>query len=383
MRARGGGVAASDSEITRRIGLTREGMKVAGFQALIIFSQVILGEKAAVRYLSNYRLLTRKDYMVLPLSGDAMMVVPTTGQQRAAAAASWMDDVRCGDGTEGMIREVAEKLKSSGLERAKIGVVGLLGSVPHYDFELLRGALPQASFTDATAFLDGIRMTKSPEEIEMTRATSEIADRCYEKVVEVMRPGIDEREVMAEVHKLMTLEGVEDNLILTSKGRSFPCFISPPGPYRFNEGDHYVFSIEISGPSGYWSQVVRPMCLGTPSRAYERLFEVGKKALDAGIARLKPGERAGVVAKAVADEVRKEGFATGVWCGHAMGMDLGDGLGLSEDNPVELREGAVITLHPHIISSDGKEGLLMGDTYAVREGGGENLSRTVCEMKRL
>ena len=91
-------------------------------------------------------------------------------------------------------------------------------------------------------------------------------------LLDILRPGIDEREVMAEINKLLTLKGVEDTLILTSKGRSFPCFIAPPGPYIFKDGDHYVFSIEISGPGGYWSQIVRPLCLGKASSQYERII---------------------------------------------------------------------------------------------------------------
>lgn len=376
-------MTASNTEITRRITVIREGMKDAGLDGLIVFSQILLGEKAAIRYISNYRLLTRKAYIVLPLAGEPMLALPTSGQQGAARKVSWIKDVRCGAETTGVVREVADKLKSSGLAGGKIGIVGLSTSLPAYDYELLRGELPEARFTDANGLLDFVRMAKSAEEIEMTRATTEIADRAYEKVLETIRPGVNEWQVMGEVHKLLILEGVEDNLILSARGRSFPGFITPPEPYVFAEGDHYTFSIEIAGPSGYWSQVVRPMCLGKPSESYVCIFEVGSRALRAGAALLKPGVSAGAVARAIVASVKGEGFQTGLWCGHAMGMDLGDGLGLFEDNETLLRDGAVITLHPHIMSPDGKEGLLMGDTYVVREKGGENLSRTLCELKSL
>ena len=102
----------SDKEIARRIGAIREKMRDKGLQALIVFSQVILGEKGAVRYISDYRLLTRKDYLVLPLSGDPMLIVPTLGQKMSALQVSWIKDVRSGGETAGMIREVAEKIKS-------------------------------------------------------------------------------------------------------------------------------------------------------------------------------------------------------------------------------------------------------------------------------
>ena len=376
-------MAVSDKEIGRRIGAIKEGMIENGLQALIVFSQVVLGEKGAVRYISNYRLLTRKDYLVLPLIGDPVLIVPTLGQQISAMKASWIKDVRSGGETEGMIREVAEKLKRDGLEKETIGIVGLLSSMPHHDYELLKKELPEATFADSSTLLDGIRAVKSPEEIEMVRATTDIADTCYDLLLEIVRPGIDERGVMAEINKLLTLKGVEDTLILTSKGRSFPCFIAPPGPYVFQDGDHYVFSIEISGPSGYWSQIVRPLCLGKPSLQYQRMFEAGQKALERGVAELVPGKRVGDVVRIVYDEIKKAGFNSGLWCGHGMGMDLGDGLGLFENNHLELKDGMVITVHPHIMSQDGREGLLLGDTFVVREGGAENLSRTVCELKCL
>ncbi|HEX2964652.1 MAG TPA: Xaa-Pro peptidase family protein [Syntrophorhabdaceae bacterium] len=370
------------AEITRRVDAVKKEMRANGLQSLIIFSQVVLGDKAAVRYISDYRLLTRKDYLVLPLTGEPMLVVPTLGQKLSALQVSWIQDIRSGGDTGGMVREIAAKIRQDGHENAVIGIVGLSG-MPYEDYELLKNEFPQVLFTDATRLLNDIRAVKSTEEIEMIRTTTQIADASYELLIDLLRTGMDELEGFAEVNKLLTLKGVEDILILTSKGRAFPCFIAPPGPYVFKDGDHYVFSIEISGPGGYWSQIVRPLCLGKPSPSYERLFEVGKKALDAGVSRLVPGARLGDVARIISAEARDAGYNTGVWSGHGMGMDLGDGIGIFENSTFELKEGMVITIHPHIISGDGKEGLLLGDTYVITKNGAENLSRTKCELKCL
>ena len=92
-------MVVSDKEIARRLGVIKEAIIEKGLHALIVFSQVVLGEKAAVRYVSNYRLLTRKDYLVLPLSGDPMLVVPTLGQKLSALQVSWIQDVRSGGDT--------------------------------------------------------------------------------------------------------------------------------------------------------------------------------------------------------------------------------------------------------------------------------------------
>lgn len=376
-------MSASEREFKRRVSEIRKEMTSEGFDALVIFSSVLLGHKGACRYISNYRLMTRKQYLVLPMTGEPTIVVPTLGQEMRAREASWIKDVRSGGDTVGMVREVASALKSAHSGAGKIGIVNLATSLPFHDYQCLADALPGATFSDSTALLDRVRSTKSDEELEMVKETTELADRCYEKLLEVIRPGVDEQQVMAEIQRLLILGGAEETLILTAKGPSFTCFIGPPGPYRFAAGDHYCFSIELAGPSGYWSQVVRPLCLGSPAPSYERLFAIGKEVLDRAASRLIPGNRVGDVVSEVIAGVEKAGYSTGLWCGHGMGTDLGDGIDLVRNNRLELKSGMVITLHPHILSTDGSEGLLIGDTYVVADGGGRNLSRTTCELKSV
>ena len=87
-------MAASENEIRRRLDEIKSRMKEDGFDALVIFSQVQTGYAGAVRYVSNYHLTTRKEYLVLPLSGDPVLIIPTLGQQFNAKRHSWIKDVR-------------------------------------------------------------------------------------------------------------------------------------------------------------------------------------------------------------------------------------------------------------------------------------------------
>ncbi len=376
-------MAVSEKEIKRRIEAVREKMKLEDLQVLIVFSQVQTGYAGACRYLSNYHLTTRKEYILLPLEGDPVLFVPTLGQQHWAAASSWIKDVRnCGE-AEGMIREIAKVLKSTNMEKATIGIVGLTTNLPQHDFSLLIHALPHATYKDGTELFNSVRMKKSDEEVEMIRETTDIADQTYDRLLEILRPGTDERYIMAEVNTLLAGKGVEDVLILTAKGPTFPGYINHPGPYVFRSGDHYVWSVEISGPSGYWSQIVRPVFLEKTTARHQEMFDVAKAASEAAVSRLIPGRRIGELVAVVSDTVRKAGFRTGLWCGHGMGMDVGEAPPLFLESNLELQQGMVITIHPHVMTLDGKEGMFLGDTYVVRKDGAENLSRTRSELKRV
>jgi len=375
-------MAASEKEIRRRCDALRAKMEEEGLKALIVFSQVQTGYAGAVRYISNYHLTTRKEYLVFPLSGDPVLIVPTIGQQYYAKANSWIRDVRS-SGEEGAALEAGKVLKALKLDKEPIGIVGLKTTIPYEDYRQLAEELPGARWKDATRLMQEIRMVKSREELEMIRETAEMADRCYERMLEVLGPGTDEREVMSEVNKVLTGLGVEDILILTAKGPTFPGFINHPGTYTFRKGDHYIFSVEISGPSGYWTQIARPVCIGNTSAQYERMFEAAMAALDAGRANLTAGTRIGDLVQAVTEKVKERGFKTGLWCGHGMGLDVGESPPLFQESDLEFKEGMVITIHPHVMSPDGREGIFLGDTFYVEAQGPRNFSRTVSDLRRL
>jgi hypothetical protein len=65
-------MAASEKEIKRRCDVIREKMREAGLRALVVFSQVQLRYSGSVRYISNYHLPTRREYLVFPLEGDPL-----------------------------------------------------------------------------------------------------------------------------------------------------------------------------------------------------------------------------------------------------------------------------------------------------------------------
>jgi Xaa-Pro dipeptidase len=376
-------MAASEKEIGRRCDAIRESMKDEGLKSLVVFSQVQLRYSGSVRYLSNYHLPTRREYLVFPLDGDPVLILCTLGHLVNAKSSSWIKDVRHGGEIERMILEVARVLKMLRLENETIGIVGLSTTMPYSDYQLLANELPKAHLKDATKMFDEIRMVKSREEIDFIQETTDIADACYARLLEVLGAGKNELSVMGEVDKVLRERGVEDILILTAKGPSFQGFIDHPGPYTFREGDHYIFSVEISGPSGYWSQIVRPLCLGKTTPPYERLFNVGKAALEAAVSNLIPGKRIGELVLAVTERVKQEGFKTGIWCGHGMGMDVGEYPGLFQDSPLVLREGLVITIHPHVLSQDGKAGILVGDTFVVGKEKARRLSKTESDLNAL
>lgn len=374
-------MSASINEIRRRCNKLKEEMKKQGLKTLLIFSQVQLGYSGGVRYISNYHLTTRKEYLIFSTVADPVLIVPTLGQRYHAKSSSWIEDIRSGG--EEPISEVSRVLKTDAFRSESVGVVGLSATMPYEDFRTLKQCLPEVTFTDATSILEELRMIKSPEEIQLTQQTADIADHCYQKLLSILKVGENELEVMGHIHKFLKENGVEDILILTAKGPFFPGFIDHPTPYIFEKGDNYIFSLEISGPSGYWTQIIRPICFGYISDDYKRLFEVCRASLDIGASNLLPGETIGEIVEAISKYVNSKGYKMGLWCGHGMGLDVAESPGFFQDSKVKLRDGMVVTLHPHIMHTDGEKGIFLGDTFVVQEQGARNLSNTSCDRITL
>ena len=64
-----------------------------------------------------------------------------------------------------------------------------------------------------------------------------------------------------------------------------------------------------------------------------------------------------------------------------MGADLGDGMPITSECQVEIRENMVFTLHPNVVS--GEKGIFYGDTYLVTSNGAINLTAAYNESPYL
>jgi Xaa-Pro dipeptidase len=86
--------------------------------------------------------------------------------------------------------------------------VGLeLDVLPVALYERYRGLYPNASFLDATPLIRRVRMIKTHYEIHILQDAAGQADKVYRRAAEVIREGMTEVELAAELEHLSRLEG--------------------------------------------------------------------------------------------------------------------------------------------------------------------------------
>lgn len=263
-----------------------------------------------------------------------------------------------------MIGELCKRIAALPGAHPRVGVPSL-EEYPKFMVDALLAT--KAEIVDITDAFVTAKAPKAPYELQLIREASDLALSAFEQVIKFIEPGKTEKEVIGFAEGYLRAHGAEDLLIL-SRGEYPHSFINRPTFRRIGADDVFVFSVEIAGVYGYWTQIIRPIFLSKDSgqEAYDVLCKV-KEAIQAGVDQFRPGNRICDVARAINAVAEKHGLSQGVWSGHSMGIDLGDGYNIGEENQMEIVPNMILTFHPSLLNQNG-EGVLYADTFVSTEG---------------
>jgi Xaa-Pro dipeptidase len=238
------------------------------------------------------------------------------------------------------------------------------------------GALP----VSATADVEELRRVKTAEEIGYIKQACDLADRGYQRFVEVAEPGMREFELVAEVEAFLKENGAEDNFMLIASGGTEVVGMKPPTERKFQKGDSVTTELTPQ-VNGYYAQICRTLVLGDPSSDQIKAFEIFSEAQCAAQDLIKPGITAADAARAQNDVFRKYGYGeyTGAKYtrvrGHCLGLYPDETPPLLEDVDNVLKKDMVVIAHPNTyLPLSGY--MVFGDTLLVTENGNTRLNNT-------
>ena len=107
-----------------------------------------------------------------------------------------------------------EALRALGPMR-RIGIVGLAQVMKVEDYLALRDAFPDAEIVDARTPSSGVAPTRRPRRSRACASRCAIADACFDRLLEIARIGITEREIGAAMYERCYALGGEDPLFLS------------------------------------------------------------------------------------------------------------------------------------------------------------------------
>ncbi|HEY2986895.1 MAG TPA: M24 family metallopeptidase [Candidatus Binatia bacterium] len=377
----------SRQEMERRWSAVRAEMRKAKLDAVIgLPSQGHWDQFGAdTRYLTQIGGFQTEVGVVFPLEGEVTAVV------RGANEVEWwgmaqdsVEDIRPSRRSYG--EPVIQRLNE--IRAGRVGVIGLSGLVrapegvvPWGTYEKIRAALPQLHFENATDLMQKARSIKSAAEIAFIEKASAIISRAIDAMMELVRPGVPENFLIAELLKeIRRQEGEPITMLLFGAGGpEVPWAQRVPTARPLKAGDLVNTEVEAKY-GGYIAQALQPISLGPRPKELEQMFDVTFAVFQKMLRLLRPGLAFGDVVAFYQDEVKAAGYEPGeaLMHGRGLGEDAPMLWGAIRDFPEarsELKEGHVFILKPAARKGEMRDSIRAGDTVVIERNGARRLGK--------
>lgn len=223
----------------------------------------------------------------------------------------------------------------------------------------------------------GLRELKERWEVDNMVAAQRIAEKALDYVLGIIKPGLTEKELAAELEYQMALNGAEglafETICVSGANSSLPHGV--PSDKKIQNGDFVTMDFGCK-VNGYCSDMTRTVAVGSASEEMRRVYDVVLQAQLAGIAAAKAGVIGRDMDKAARDVIEQAGYGENF--GHGLGHSVG--LYIHESPNANMREtrplpaGVVVTSEPGIYLP-GKFGVRIEDMVYITAEGCEVLTK--------
>ena len=231
---------------------------------------------------------------------------------------------------------------------------------------------------DAPPMVERFRMFKDEDEIGLIRSAVLLGAKIFDRAVEVMRPGLKEVEVAAEMELAARRGGAEamsfDTIIASGARSALPHGRASSQPIQAGSFVVCDFGVILSG---YCSDQTRTVWVGQAPEDARHGYEAVRGAQQAAIDAVRPGIAVGEVDAAARKVLKKAGLGRYFThsTGHGVGLEIHENPRVADGQREVLQPGMVITIEPGVYFP-GKWGVRIEDMVVVTAGGCEVLTPT-------
>lgn len=253
-----------------------------------------------------------------------------------------------------VLRELCAGAGAVGAEQTRLS---------HADWLELQESLG-VSFCPASDILAGLRAVKDEEEIASLVKAQRIAEQALDEVLGIIRPGLTEQEVAAELVYRMYRHGGEANsfdpIVVTGSKTSMPHGV--PGDKVIEDGDFVTMDFGTMY-DGYCSDMTRTVAVGHATQEMREVYEVVLAAQLAGIAAARPGATGAEIDGAARRVIEDAGYGKyfGHGFGHSLGLEIHEAPNANPANTQPMPERAFTSAEPGIYLP-GRFGVRIEDT---------------------
>ena len=259
------------------------------------------------------------------------------------------------------------------------------GRVPVAQLKAWKTLFPGLRFRDASGCVDQFRSIKTLDEIAAIRRAVSASERVFNEVLALIRPGVTERALAAEITYRHRLAGAERDAFepIVGSGPRAALIHGTPSDRRIAKGDVLLLDFGCV-VDGWCSDLTRTVAVGRIPRRLRNAHAAVLRARDAAIAAARPGIRGrelDAIARRELAVDSMDGFFTHA-LGHGIGLEVHEFPRLSKVSDDTLEAGMVATIEPGVYIP-GLGGIRIEDDIAITVGGAETLTTVNAELIEL
>jgi Xaa-Pro dipeptidase len=280
---------------------------------------------------------------------------------------SWADN----DGYRNALMKAVDSIK-----RKDSGKIACEEALRLGQIEQLKEALRIQDFVPITSEIASLRLIKSDEEMNSIRDCATRLAKAYKDIPEIVKEGISESEVAFEIMKILSkqhLENSEPPLVQSGTNSAIPH--STPSAKKIHKGEMVVVDASCPNEDGYFADFTRTYSIGKASQKQREVYEVVRKAQEAGTKTAQMGTAAKEVDRVTRFTIEKAGYGKYFFhrTGHGLGLEVHEEPWVRDGNASKLEPGMVFTVEPGIYLAN-KFGVRIEDNVIIGHSKSENIT---------
>ena len=256
-----------------------------------------------------------------------------------------------------------------------MGTISFNGTVLTYkDMILFKELFSSSTFVDVHDDVQQCRLVKDPDELGKIKKACGIADKVAGRIPAVVESSMTEDELAACIDYELQRAGAQHPAFTTIA--SFGSHSSQP---HFTHSDTPLKTADVilcdfgACFQRYNSDLTRTFVYSQANEEFKAMHQIVLEAQQVAFDMIQPGVKAAAVHQAVADFIDVSPFKG--WfihsTGHALGLEVHDGPGFSQQSDLILEENMVFTVEPGVYKK-GAYGVRIEDDIVV--------TRTGCQL---
>jgi Xaa-Pro dipeptidase len=351
-----GAAPISREERLARIAKAQKLMRAEGLKALLIEAGTSMDYFSGVQWWRSERTTA----LIIPAEGEVVVVTPHFEAPSVSETLAVPGEVMIWHEHESPFQRIVQALQKRGITS---GAVGVEGTVRFFILDGVRKASSAYELRSGEAVVRGCRMIKSPAEIALMQAASDVTLAAIRWAHGRVAAGMTRDDIAALIDQASTALGGQSgfSLVLLNEASAYPHGSRQRQVVR--EGSTVLVDCGCT-VHGYQSDISRTFVFGTPSAKQRRVWATVKRGQEVALEAAQLGTHAGHVDAAVRAFYEKEGWGPGY---HLPGLShrTGHGIGLDGHEPPYLVHGDETPLQAGMCFSD-EPGLYIPGEFGIR-----------------